>query len=642
MTTLPLVFATIGVALHSATAVVMALLSRAEGWRRLRWFAVVAGTAALYSGVDAWNALHALTADQARLTVRVQLVNSALHVAAWLVYTYAAEEDGWRGLSGRLRAAVAGVLVVPIGLAAAAPITTDRIIDLVVPLGPTRIFAAELAPLGNVAAATLIAGLVLALAERVRRWRAGERGEGLIVAGFVVFLLCGAEEALVSAGVIRFPYLADVGFLAIVVPVAGQTIGRIREDAARLAELSARLTDTVEQRTAERDAARSRLVEQERLAALGRLAAGVGHEVNNPLAYVGANLELLREELGPDASPTLTAALDDADDGVRRIREVVAGLRTYARPGSEAFDPLDLAGVARDAVRVGTAGARGEVEVRLVPADGPVPAIGNAGRLVQVGVNLVVNAIEAAAANAEARPPHVAVSVHRADDGWGELRVTDTGAGFAPEVLARLGEPYVTTRARDGGSGLGLFVSRGILDAHGGALLVETVPGGGTRVRVRLPAVADAAAAAPRPASSSGPAAAAAVPALRPPVTPARRVVLVDDEPLVLDGLARALRRHGHDVRTFQSAAEALDAIASGAAADVVVTDLMMPDMDGAVFADRLAARAPRLRASLIVITGGATTDETRAFCERPDVTVVRKPVDARQLAAAIGRVPAS
>jgi len=261
-------------------------------------------------------------------------------------------------------------------------------------------------------------------------------------------------------------------------------------------------------------------------------------------------------------------------------------------------------------------------------------AYGDAGRLVQVGVNLIVNGAQAAIANRATRPPAVHVSVAQGPDGWAELHVVDSGLGFDPTVLARLGEPYVTTRAADGGSGLGLFVSRGILDAHGGALVVLPGLDGGTRVSMRLPAYCAAPPTSRRKDES---------PPLREGQRRAaghrRRVLLVDDEPMVADALARALRRHGLDVDAHTSATDALASVGDGTRHDVVVTDLMMPGMDGVAFAAALRAIAPALRASLIVVTGGGTTDAAIAFTHRDDVVVIPKPVDLSQLVAAIGEV---
>jgi CheY-like chemotaxis protein len=370
--------------------------------------------------------------------------------------------------------------------------------------------------------------------------------------------------------------------------------------------------------------------------ALGRLAAGVGHEINNPLAYLLVSLEEARAGLATrDVPPPVLEALYRAEDGARRIERVVQGLRAYSRTQPDRR-PVDLHGVVRSALRV--AGPNLRHSVRIDVDLRPTPAVlGDEPRLVQACVNLLVNAGQAAAEN----PAGGVVTVRTADDAGahGVLSIADNGPGVPPEAMGRLGEPYFTTRARDGGLGLGLFVTRGIIDAHGGDLQFSSTLGRGTAVTVRLPAVTagtpvarDPAPAAPDTAVPVGPAVTAAT-AVR------HRVLLVDDDEMVSTVLSQALRRR-HDVAVAASAREALACI-EREAFDVVICDVMMPGMSGMDLAAALEASQPALRRRMLFLTGGAVTPAAEAFLARPDVRYLMKPVSMADLHSAIGRIAA-
>ncbi|HMS04067.1 MAG TPA: response regulator, partial [Gemmatimonadaceae bacterium] len=191
------------------------------------------------------------------------------------------------------------------------------------------------------------------------------------------------------------------------------------------------------------------------------------------------------------------------------------------------------------------------------------------------------------------------------------------------------GEPYVTTRADRGGTGLGLFVTRGLVDAHGGSVQLGNHDAGGAEVRFRLPpAPADAAPVAATPADAATPFVAA-------------RVLVVDDEPELLAAMRRVAERLGHHVTMATDGEEALG-LARAEDFDVIVSDLMMPRMSGAELAAQLAEHAPALRRRFIVMTGGAVTAEDDAFLQREDVLVINKPVRMQALGAMIARALAT
>jgi len=248
-----------------------------------------------------------------------------------------------------------------------------------------------------------------------------------------------------------------------------------------------------------------------RLASLGLVAAGVAHEINNPLAYVRSNLEFVLEEFGalqdrferlvrrfpnvaggatgfPDLGRQLRElreAMDEANEGVTRLAEVVGGLKQFSsRPRTE-IGEVDLREVARGSLRIAarTLSDRARLETRL----DAVPRVrGSAAYLGQVVLNLLVNAAQAIPAGGDA--------VHRVciatfeEDGQAVLEVSDTGPGMSPEVARRIFEPFFTTKPPGQGTGLGLTVSRQVVETFGGSLGVETREGQGTTFRVVLPA----------------------------------------------------------------------------------------------------------------------------------------------------------
>jgi PAS domain S-box-containing protein len=356
----------------------------------------------------------------------------------------------------------------------------------------------------------------------------------------------------------------------------------------------------------------------ERLASIGTLAAGIAHEVNNPLAALVSSLAHVREELGREPPSerrgSLDAALADALDAAGRVGLVVRGLRQFAAPARRAGPaPVDVRDelVAALGITRNELTHRARLETDLPPALPRVVA--EAGELGQVFVNLLVNAAQAIP---EGGGGEVRVEAG-AEGGEVVIRIRDSGVGMPPEVLARACEPFFTTRDVGSGAGLGLAVAHGIVTAAGGRLELESAPGRGTCATVRLPAAPEAAAAAP------------------PVAAPARpRVLVVDDEPLVGRSLARLLRTT-HDVTVLESAAEAHRRLAAGERWDAVLCDLMMPELSGMDLEERLRADAPDVLPRIVYMTGGAFTDRARAFLAagRP---CIEKPVEPAALRAAI------
>ncbi|HEX3762720.1 MAG TPA: ATP-binding protein [Kofleriaceae bacterium] len=235
-----------------------------------------------------------------------------------------------------------------------------------------------------------------------------------------------------------------------------------------------------------------RRAQAERLASLGQLAAGVAHEINNPLLAVSANVDLLAAEPGgAGLDPAeAQAALDDVRLGIQRIAQIVRDLRDYARGGSDELQPCQVDEVIGDALRLASFKLGKAIEVRRhCEPDLPAVLI-HRRKLSQVLLNLLVNAAEAVE-EARTRGPWVRVAAARAG-GSVEIVIEDNGPGIAATVASRLFEPFVTSKPAGKGTGLGLALSREYVTSFGGTLELRPPRGAGARFAIVLPAALDA------------------------------------------------------------------------------------------------------------------------------------------------------
>ena len=393
----------------------------------------------------------------------------------------------------------------------------------------------------------------------------------------------------------------------------------------------------------------ARLVAAERVAAVGTLAAGVGHEINNPLAYLALNLEAAQRTLeaeGPAAPACVRDALGNvrgAQEGAERIRLIVRDLQVFSREGAPERALVDLNALVPPAVRVVLHALR--PRARLVEQFGPVPRVlGSEARLGQVLLNLLVNAMQAIPEGDPARH-EVRVRTGTAPSGHARVEVEDTGGGIPPDVLPRIFDPFFTTKSSGEGTGLGLAICQQIIRTHGGELTVHSVPGQGATFTLLLPpAPVQSAGPSPSPVSrrsARGLEGAAASPA--PGAAPGRRgrVLIVDDEPRLAQSM-RLLLDPYHDVVIATRGEEALARVAGGEPFDVVLCDLQMPGVDGIAVYRRLVEDAPALVPRLVFISGGVSSPEARAFVETVTNPVLEKPVRPDVLLATVAATLAS
>jgi signal transduction histidine kinase len=381
---------------------------------------------------------------------------------------------------------------------------------------------------------------------------------------------------------------------------------------------------------AEQRKMQEQLLISDRMASVGTLAAGVAHEINNPLAALIANLDFAYEELAAlgAASPAaeVKGPLQDAREAADRVRMIVRDLKVFSRSGDEERrGPVDVQRVLESSLRM----AWNEIRhrARLEKDYGAIPpAFGNESRLGQVFLNLLVNAAQALP---EGRSEQHSIRIATRRDGdWLTVEIRDTGSGIAPEVLPHIFDPFFTTKPAGVGTGLGLAICHRIVTGLGGTIAAESKVGEGTVFRVTLP-VADE----QQPRSTT-----VAVPI---PRQPARgRVLVIDDEPMINVILRRMLGRD-HEVSAATSVREALERIRSGQRFDVILCDLMMPEMTGMDLHAELSRSDPPLAARLVFMTGGAFTPVAREFLDRVSNAHVEKPFEQAKLRGLVQRLVA-
>ncbi|HWN67264.1 MAG TPA: ATP-binding protein, partial [Haliangium sp.] len=389
--------------------------------------------------------------------------------------------------------------------------------------------------------------------------------------------------------------------------------------------------DITAQKTAAREVRmlEDRLRRKQKLESLGTLAAGVAHEVNNPLTWLMGNVECLQVLLDDNADTLPERVTDELSevaiemrDGTERIRRIVAGLKPYTRSDEDEFGPVDLLDVLDTAVEM--AGNEIRHRARLVRRIRKVPPVyGNHARLTQVFVNLLINAAQAIA-HGHAADNRIRIATRMIDEARVCVTVADTGVGIPEQVLDRIFEPFFTTRAPER-TGLGLSICHSIIESCGGEIEVVSQPGEGAYFHIYLQV-------------SNEPLSRPATPLSLGQPQPAR-VLVVDDEPSVCQAIRRGLR--GHHVTVAQSGREALVRMAEEDY-DVILCDIIMPDLSGIdVFIEACETR-PEYADRIVFMTGGAFTDSARAFLARTERRILQKPVDLAQLRTVVAEVAAA
>jgi signal transduction histidine kinase len=407
---------------------------------------------------------------------------------------------------------------------------------------------------------------------------------------------------------------ADLDALAEALPVVEMKLALLAAETA------------TESERANRARLEARLLEIERQSTIGTVASAVAHDLSAPISALMMEVGEMRERVGylsgliSDNSPILRNVIEDlrglvdhCTDSTERARQLLIDFRLAAHPTPagprQPNATVNVGDALRSCVRLIAPLAREKVRIDLV-VEPDLPVIpGARKRLEQAFTNLLVNALHAASV----REGFVGLVEARATRRGGDLivEIQDNGPGIAPEVKAHIFEPFFSTKPSDQGTGLGLPIAKDAVEAHGGALEVETERGRGATFRIRLPI--------------------AAIPAHVATGAVRRRVMVVDDD----DGVARALERilrADYDVTVAHGGEQALDLLYAGATFDALLVDIAMPGVDGPELFERVRSRWPGLEKKIVFATGGAFTAASRAFLARVPNSRFEKPITREEL----------
>ena len=375
------------------------------------------------------------------------------------------------------------------------------------------------------------------------------------------------------------------------------------------------------------------LVRSSRLAAIGEIAAGIAHEVNNPAASTLTNLELLHGDLqklsaevhSPDRTvSSLVAAMEvfcseacdsvrDSLEGIQRIAFIVKGLRGFARIDGDDVASLDVNEVVQTACNLVRHQIRHVAHVEFdLRAGERLPA--SRGRLIQVVLNLLLNAAQAIE---EGGGGTILVTTSSTSDGV-LLRVEDDGPGVPAEIALRVFDPFFTTKGADRGTGLGLSVCADIIHRHRGTFRLGKGQLSGACFEAMIPLQTGL---SPRLTSRS----------TLPPAGPPLRILVIDDEVMLIRAYRRLLGRQ-HDVVAAYGGEEALAVLACDQAFDLILCDLMMPGTDGVGVYEGMERNYPDLLARVVFSSGGPTSARAQDFLRRPGIVCLDKPISSEAL----------
>ena len=426
-----------------------------------------------------------------------------------------------------------------------------------------------------------------------RRHAALEAG---LKAGFAVPILVGPEVA----GVLEFytdaPRAVDHALLDALTQI-GTQLGRAieRERAAAQAQRQ-----------------QGALLQREKLAAMGSMLAGVAHELNNPLATILLQTDLLQEEADP---ALLAEGITEIAQAAARCERLVRQFLTLARQHAPERTTVDLQTLITETMEMLTPSLRVEnIAVDLRLAAGLPPLWADPHQLQQVLVNLVTNAQQAL--SQASSPRQLTLTAHLdSTHTQVKLDITDTGPGIPPAIRGRIFDPFFTTKPPGLGTGLGLSLCQGIIESHGGTIGVTSALGQGTTFQIKLPVMGVSALAEPSPDRDAAPSS-----------LPRLAILLVDDEVSIANALARLLRRDGHTVETAANGRQALARLQERTY-DLILSDWRMPELDGPGLYQALAQQYPHLCQRTIVFTGDTMSPEVYTFFAEHNVPRLTKPV---------------
>ena len=588
--------------------------ARLPGWRDQRWFWLLAASASAYTAfnvvvtldVPDWAALLGAHGNWAALS---------LHVVAWNFHS-AAHFHRSPPRHERILVALAAI----VGALALLP---DVLITE--PVGEHWFFGVRFrepstTTLGSLAALPLLAAILPPLLLFVREARRHPDARRYAV-GLLFLTAASLNDLFAATGKFQLPYLLDLGFLLMAGLVWSVLMDRFTGATHRLDMLSSQLEGIVTERTRELANAHEALAQAERLAAVGRLSAGVAHEINNPSAAVVSNLSYLKRSLAEGEVPSdAVDALDDSLTSMGKIARIVRQLLDTGRiaaADSSMRSTFDIALAVEHAAQTARAALDRPLSLTLeVPA---IVGVGDQLMVEQVLVNLIVNGAQAVP---EQREPQITIRAEALTTGV-KLSVSDNGSGMSEEAMRRAFEPFFSTKPFGKGTGLGLSVSLGLAKAVGGDLRIAESSSSGTTMELLIRSSLRLST-APPPASMPGP-------------RPAQRVLVIDDDPIVRESLSRMLSKV-FNVATASGVSDARLRV-SAAHFDAILCDVMMDEGGGEAFFSWLQRDRPSSASRVIFVTGGVTDDAARRFLDGQAQPVLYKPVDLLTVERAVDQV---
>jgi signal transduction histidine kinase len=368
-------------------------------------------------------------------------------------------------------------------------------------------------------------------------------------------------------------------------------------------------------------AQREQLQQNEKLAALGTLLAGIAHELNNPLSVIMHQATLLQRSLSDDPRQSQAGKILSAVDICSRLIKNFLALARHEPPRRVAVSLNDVVRAAIDLVAYSLGGDNIGVELDFAE---PIPEVSaDPQQLERVVINLLSNAHHALRSRPIPRTVTLRTTVDAAR-GVVQLHVADNGGGIPPEIRSRIFDPFFTTKPIGEGTGLGLSLCHGIIAAHNGTIAVNSETDYGTTFVITLPVES--------PHVDDTPETDVAPPAA------GLRVLVVDDNPDVAAAFSEILSAQGHLVDIAESSRAALPLIESGVYA-VVLTDMRMPDLDGPALYREVIARNPLLAKSFLFITGDAFSKETTRFLSETGAVALGKPCTFEEVESALAQV---
>lgn len=439
------------------------------------------------------------------------------------------------------------------------------------------------------------------------------------------------------------PYEAS-GFRKDGSPIQVEVVGRNISYKGKNARVAA-IRDIADRKRAEKEKKelQDQLYQTDKMNTVGQLAAGISHEISNPICFMLPNLQLLQKhtcliqelvnlyESGAHDSDIaefrkankmstiteeITRMFSDCLDGAERVRDITRELRQFSRMDDAPAEQVDLSKLVESSLKI--ASSEIKCRARVIRKYKDIPNISvHRGKVNQVLLNIIINAVQA-------------IEEGRIEENWirvatGQeneqvfVEIANSGAPIPAEVLPKIFDPFFTDKPQDKGTGLGLSISYSIVQQHGGRIDVESSAENGTVFRVWLPVDTGL---KTRPVE---------VAKLGKKTVSHYRILVIDDEEAIRNYLVGSLQTH-HNVEEAKSGREAFQILSRDRAFDVVLCDLMMPDLSGMDLYERLEKEHIDITGKFIFLTGGAYTPKSKEFLKRITNPIAEKPIFNNEL----------